>query len=91
MARKIYWMLGILSSCSLILVLLNHEKILAEGLIWATAVLFMLIVTSIHGIIAHSLTAHQKGSLIFYPILMGILFGLLASIYMMFIMRLLIK
>jgi hypothetical protein len=51
----------------------------------------MLIVASIHGILAHSLQPNIKGNLIFYPVLMGILFGVLSAIYFLFIMPLIMK
>ena len=58
---------------------------------WSLSVLFLLLVTSIHGIIAHSLNPQQKGNFIFYPVLMGVLFGILAAIYFFLIMPLFIQ
>ncbi len=89
MINRIYQLIGILSLVSLIVVISYRDKILMEGLLWIVSVLFLLLVVSIHGMIAHTLRPAQKGSLIFYPILMGILFGIIAAVYFFIIMPLL--
>jgi hypothetical protein len=81
-----YIILGVASLALLILVLLNKNKILFEALIWMVSIIFMLIVASIHGIIAHSLYPKIKGTLIFYPILMGILFGIITCIFIFLVL-----
>jgi hypothetical protein len=91
MANRLYKVLGIVSLLALIFVLMNRGKIVFEGLMWLVSILFMLIVASIHGILAHSLQPNIKGNLIFYPVLMGILFGVLSAIYFLFIMPLIMK
>ena len=85
MAKRIYIILGATSLALLILVLVNRNMILFEALIWMVSIIFMLIVASIHGIIAHSLYPNKKGTLIFYPILMGILFGIIMGIFILLI------
>lgn len=91
MVNKVYRMIGIISILSLIVVIIFRNKILFEGLMWIVSVLFMLLVASIHGIIAHTVRPSQKGSLIFYPILMGILFGIITAIYFFVIMPLIMR
>jgi hypothetical protein len=86
MANRLYLFLGLFSLTALILVLLNRDKILFEALMWIVSILFMLIVAAIHGVLAHSIRPAAKGNLIFYPIMMGILFGILSAIYFFFIM-----
>lgn len=88
MLNKIYQIIGGISAVSLFLVLLNRDKILTEALLWIVSILFLLLVTAIHGTLAHSLNPKQKSSLIFYPLLMGILYGLLAAVYFFFLMPL---
>lgn len=91
MANRLYKLLGILSFIFLFLLLFNRDKILFEGLLWATSILFMILVASIHGVLAHSLKPSIKGNLIFYPILMGVLFGVLSAIYFFLIMPLIMQ
>lgn len=91
MINKVYQLIGILSVVFLIVVILYRDEILMESLLWIVSVLFLLLVVSIHGMIAHTLKPAQKGNLIFYPILMGILFGIIAAVYFFFIMPLIMN
>lgn len=91
MARRIYWLTAIVSTIVLAIFLINHKLFLTNTVIWATGFLYFIIVGCVHGILAHSLKVYQKGSLLFYPILMGMLFAVLVGIYFYAILPLLMK
>lgn len=82
MARRIYTIVGIIAVGLMIYFILKPQAFAAKPLVWTVSLLYAVVVGCIHGILSHSLTIKQKGSLIFYPIAMGILFTLLAYIYL---------
>jgi hypothetical protein len=86
MLKRLYQIIGGIAGMSLIVVLIYKDKILTEGLLWITSILFLILVIAIHGMLAHSLKPKQKSSLIFYPVLMGILYGLMAAVYFLLLM-----
>ena len=86
MLKKLYQIIGGIAGMSLIVVLIYKDKILTEGLLWITSILFLILVIAIHGKLAHSLKPKQKSSLIFYPVVMGILYGLMAAVYFLLLM-----
>lgn len=91
MTKQVYWTTAILSILLLVLTLLLRKNMSQGTLIWSTSILFFVIVASIHGVIAHSLTIPQKGGLIFYPILMGVLFAILAYLYLFLILPIIVN
>lgn len=86
MAKKIYWSIAVLTMGTLILILSQHNIKGNRQILWITAFIYALFTASIHGILAHSLEPKYKQNLIIYPVLMGILFGILACIYLIIIM-----
>jgi hypothetical protein len=86
MLNRLYQIIGGIAGISLVLVLINRDKILTEALMWITSILFLVLVAAVHGMLAHSLKPKQKSSLIFYPVLMGILYGLMAAVYFFLLM-----
>jgi len=90
MAKKIYSILGFVALAIMIYLVSNPQRLSHRSLIWITTILYAVAVGCIHGIVAHSLNAKQKGSLMLYPVFMGILFGVLAFIYIFIILPLVI-
>jgi hypothetical protein len=88
MARKIYWILLIITVISGIIFYLMKEYVVSNILLGVLFFLSMLLVSSVHGIIAHSLNPELKGGLIAYPLLMGILFAFLFFICVFFVIPL---
>jgi uncharacterized membrane protein YeaQ/YmgE (transglycosylase-associated protein family) len=70
----------------MIYLIVNNHGIETKTLTWIITILYALVVGAIHGIIAHTLKPERKGSLMFYPVMMGMLFGLLAFIYILVIL-----
>lgn len=81
MAKRIYSILGVLALGIMFYLIDRTGGDADRTMIWVITLLYAVMVGCIHGIISHSLKARQKGSLIFYPVMMGILFGVLALVY----------
>ncbi len=88
MLRRIYWIALILTLITGLLLYLFKANIETKILLWLLFFLSMILISSIHGIIAHSINPELKGGLIVYPILMGILFAVLFFICLFLIMPL---
>ena len=88
MAKRIYGIILIISIIIGASVFSYKEIIPVSILLVVLFCLFTMFVTSIHGIIAHSLDPHLKGGLIAYPLLMGALFAVLFFICFFFIIPL---
>ncbi|MGV3658176.1 MAG: hypothetical protein ACO1NX_09480 [Chitinophagaceae bacterium] len=82
MARRIYTILGAIAFVIIIFLLVYPGVAAGRTLTWSVTLLYALFVTSIHGAIDHSLNVRQKGSIIFYPVFMGVLFAVLVFIYL---------
>jgi hypothetical protein len=90
MAKRIYIILGLIALATILYLIISPEGIQLKTLVWIVTIVYAVFVGCVHGIITHSLTAKQKGSLMFYPVLMGALFGLLAYIYIYVVMPIII-
>jgi hypothetical protein len=77
MTRKIYWIILSVSIITGVIVYFLRENIPADSLLIILFLDSMLLITGVHGIIAHILNPQLKGGLIGYPILMGVLFAVL--------------
>jgi len=86
MAKRIYTIIGLIALAIMLYFIFNPNIISAKSLLWVVSFLYAVIVGCIHATIAHSLTIKQKGNLIVYPVLMGILFGILAFIFIFVIL-----
>jgi hypothetical protein len=80
MAKRIYWILLILSIVSGFIFYFFKENISQDALLIIIFFLSLIFATSVHGIISHSLKPELKGGLIVYPLLMGVLFSVLLFI-----------
>ncbi|SIR21259.1 hypothetical protein [Maribacter ulvicola] len=56
----------------------THSKVY---LITVSAIIFTLFSMGIHGLLAHSLKPKVKGDIIIYPLLMGVLWGVLFFLF----------
>jgi hypothetical protein len=81
MAKRIYTIGGAIAIIIMIYFIINPQAIASRSLIWIVTILYAVVIACIHGVLAHSLSVKQKGNLIFYPVFMGILFGIFAFIY----------
>jgi len=86
MAKRIYIIIGLIALATMIYLIINNHGIETKILTWIITILYAIVVGAIHGIIAHTLKPEQKGSLMFYPVIMGMLFGVLAFIYILVIL-----
>lgn len=79
MSRIIYWVAGV-SSLVLVVVLTIHAGSVGGGPnLWLAAFSYSVFVASIHGLLSHSLPTARKTDNMFYPIIMGIVFGALLA------------
>jgi hypothetical protein len=82
MARRIYIFVGLIALAIMIFFILNPRQMSVRSLVWVVTLLFAVVVGCMHGAISHSLTSKQKGNLMFYPVIMGMLFAILVFIYL---------
>lgn len=88
MARRIY---GILIAISLgmgIYLYAVKETHSDKFLIVISGLIFTLLSVGIHGLIAHSLNPKNKGGIILYPLLMGVLWAVLFLLFVFFVLPL---
>jgi hypothetical protein len=90
MAKRIYTIVGAIALIIMIYFIINPQTIASKPLVWIVTILYAAVIACIHGVLAHSLSVKQKGNLIFYPVVMGILFGIFAFIYIFVVLPLII-
>jgi hypothetical protein len=90
MLKRIYTLTGAIALIIMIYFIVNPKTIASSSLVWLVTILYAMVIACIHGVLAHSLSTQQKGNLIFYPVLMGILFGIFAFIYIYVVLPLII-
>ncbi|WP_298366790.1 hypothetical protein [uncultured Lutibacter sp.] len=81
MARRIYQLLlglSVIMGIVLFMVKESHSKVF---LIVFASLIFLLFNTGIHGLIAHSIKPKYKGTLIAYPIIMGVIWTILFFLF----------
>lgn len=88
MARRIYWIILILSIVAGVALYFNRESFSQGALLALLFLASTVMVASVHGIIAHSLSLKFKGGLIAYPVMMGVVFAVLFFICVFFILPL---
>lgn len=74
MAKRIYTIIAALALVIIIYLVVNPNVIVPGTLLWLVSILYAVLVGSIHGVLGHSLTAKQKGNMIFYPVIIGVSF-----------------
>jgi hypothetical protein len=90
MPKRIYTIVGAVALMIMIYFIINPRTIASRPLIWIVTILYAVVIACIHGVLAHSLSVKQKGNLIFYPVFMGLLFGIFAFIYIYVLLPLII-
>jgi hypothetical protein len=88
MAKRIYWIILILSFVAGAALYFGKDSFSPNTLLALFFLSSMIMIISVHGIIAHSISLKVKGGLIVYPILMGVLFAVLFFICIFFILPL---
>ncbi|MFD1553362.1 hypothetical protein DNU06_06770 [Putridiphycobacter roseus] len=86
MARRIYVLLIIAALLMGIYLYSVKEMQSNNFLIGMATFLFMLFSMGVHGFLAHSLKPSTKGGIIIYPVLMGVLYGLMFFLFVFFIL-----
>ncbi|HNR17963.1 MAG TPA: hypothetical protein PKG90_14950 [Chitinophagaceae bacterium] len=81
MAKRIYTIVGAVALMIMIYFIITPQTIASRPLVLIVTILYAIVIACIHGVLAHSLSVKQKGNLIFYPVFMGILFGIFSFIY----------
>jgi hypothetical protein len=77
MAKNIYISLLSISLISLLLLYYWKDNLPFRTMLGLIVIIYFVLVASIHGIVAHTLSPELKGGLIVYPLLMGVLFAVL--------------
>jgi len=90
MAKRIYIIIGAIALIIMIYFVVNPQASASRFVIWIVTILYAVVIACIHGVLAHSLSVKQKGNLIFYPVLMGTLFGIFALIYIYVVLPLIV-
>lgn len=86
MAKRIYSIVAIIAIIIIISLILSPQLISISTKFWIVSIVYALFVGSIHGLLAHSVSAKQKDSLVVYPLLMGMLFTALLLVYIYLVM-----
>lgn len=86
MASRIYTAIGIIALLVMVYILSKNWQQTGRALVWTVTLLYATVVGCVHGVMAHTLTARQKVSLIFYPIFMGAVFAVFIYIYLYLIL-----
>ena len=81
MMRRIYIIILIMSILGTAILYSVRGYFTGQSIIWVMLFLSVIMVGSIHGIIAHSTNVERKGGLIIYPLIMGVIFGLILFIW----------
>lgn len=85
MARRLYGILILVSLAIGFYIFTIKELHSDRFLIIISGVVFMFLSMGIHGLIAHSLNPKQKGGILLYPLLMGVLWAVLFLLFVFFI------
>jgi hypothetical protein len=79
MLKKLYVILGLSSLVTVLYLLLQTRSAIQS--VWAVSLAYAVLVGSIHGLIAHTFPFARKSWNMFYPVLMGILFGVMMALF----------
>lgn len=66
----------------MMVLIVSHPQVNRTFFVWMISLVYLVIMGSVHGLVAHSLTARQKRSQVVYPVAMGALYAVLAYVYM---------
>jgi hypothetical protein len=88
MTKRVYWIFVVAAVLLGVALFMMREQFSSGLLFGLTMLPFFLLTAGVHGVLAHSVKSSLKGNLIFYPVLMGVIFSVIAFLYIFFIMRL---
>lgn len=75
---------------ALLFLVISHPLMCSSTYTWMVTLFYTLVVGSVHGVLAHSLSARQKRSLIIFPVCMGAVFAVLVFVYLYVVLPLII-
>ena len=81
MAKRIYTIIAVIALVILIYLLVNPHSILPKTLLVVVSFFYAVLVGSVHGVLAYSLSSKQKGTTFLYPVMMGMSFAVFIFIY----------
>lgn len=81
MTKRIYTIIAVIALGIIIYFLVNPHSIAPGTVFWIVSLSYAVLVGSVHGVIGHSLSSKQKGSMILYPVIMGISFSVFIFIF----------
>lgn len=85
MARRIYRIVIVISILIGVYLFMIKETYSSTFVVLTSSFTFMLLSFGIHGLIAHSLSPKLTENKIAYPLLMGLLWGILLLLFVFFI------
>lgn len=81
MTIKMYTLSGLSALLLMIYLIWSHPHVDLKAFVWMITLIYVAMIGSVHGLVAHSLSPRQKRSQIVYPVFMGALYALMAYIY----------
>jgi cytochrome bd-type quinol oxidase subunit 2 len=90
MAKRTYFLTGLLALLIMIYLIWSHPHINHTAFVWMITLIYVAVLGSVHGAVAHSLSARQKRSQVVYPVFMGALYAVLAYVYLYIVLPLII-
>jgi hypothetical protein len=86
MIRFYYIVAGIISLVLVIVLTVFTENQEVTQYLWLATLSYSIFVASLHGVLSHTPSWHKHLGTIYYPTLMGIIFGLLLLIFIYLIL-----
>jgi hypothetical protein len=90
MTLKMYSLSGFTALLLLFFLLWSPPPINHQAFVWMVTLIYVAVMGSVHGVLAHSLSPRQKRSQAVYPVFMGALYAVLAYIYLYLVLPLMI-
>lgn len=81
MTKRLYTLSGGAALLLMIYLIISQPHMNHKAFVWMITLIYVVVMGSVHGVLAHSLSPRQKRSQIVYPVFMGALYALLAYIY----------
>lgn len=82
MTKRLYSYAGLGALALLIYLVISQPLMNHSAFVWLITLIYLAVMGSVHGVLAHSLSPRQKRSQIVYPVFMGALYALMAYIYL---------
>lgn len=82
MTKRLYSYAGLGALALLIYLVISQPHMNHSAFVWLITFIYLAVMGSVHGVLAHSLSPRQKRNQIVYPVFMGALYALMAYIYL---------